>query len=346
MGIAIKNRSQLYLSITVNRTPPKNIQPSDEIFFKHEYEKTFPPVYLYELNNVNVSPEGIVFRNFEVFEPCLIDPTRKKNYNWKYIFSNKLQRKKIILPKNEKYILAFDEWSNGYFHWMCDVMPRLIALDNDLNNLKDYYLLLPENYNQPFIYDTLNIFDFKGICKIPSDSFCCVRNLVMPTHIAPTGNYNIEVMHELKNKLIDFYYKNDISLGDKIYISRKKAAYRYILNEEEVIEELNQWGFKVVYFEDYSFQEQVSICKNAKYLIGIIGANLINMMFMPIGGNVLLFNKANNTEDNCYFSLANVFRHSFLYQFCEYKDTKPGAYWNLIVDIKLLRKNLDVMFNN
>jgi hypothetical protein len=347
MGITIKNKNQIYPPVVVKRIPPKNLQVGDEIFFKHEYEKTFPPVYLYELSNGNVSPEGIVFKNFEVFEPCLVDKSRKKHYWFRYLTALYLKRKKITLPENEKYILAFDEWSNGYFHWMCDVMPRLIALKKHYKSLEDFCLLLPQNYVHPYIADTLKIFKFKGIFRIPLNSYCCnVKELIIPAHIAPTGNYNIEVMHHLRNELAESFNKNDLFLGDKIYVSRKKAAYRYILNEKEVIEELNQRGFNVVYFEDYSLQEQISICKNAKYLVGIIGANLVNMIFMPTGGTILLFNKKNNAEDNCYFSLANTFGHSFFYQFCEYEDTKPGAYWNLFVDIKLLKKNLAIIFNH
>ena len=84
--------------------------------------------------------------------------------------------------------------------------------------------------------------------------------------------------------------------------------------------------------------------KNAKYLIGIIGANLVNMMFMDPHSYVLQFTTQNNSGDNCYFSLANTFNINFLCQFCKYENNRHGAYWDLFIDLKILKQNLEIMF--
>ncbi len=332
----------LFPEITVKRQPPLNLKPGDEIYFQHEYEKKLPPVYLHQLSNVNVSSEGIIFNNkFKVFDPCLIDISRKKHYSYRYLLKNYLKRKKIILSENEKYVLAFDEWSNGYFHWMCDVLPRLIAVET---MLADSYVLLPEKFNAHFISEALKLFTYKGIQIIPDKHYVNTSSLIMPEHIATTGNYNPDVMLKIKNKIIAQYKNTSIQQCERIYISRKKAAYRHILNEEEVLNVLKPYNFKIIFFEDYSWGEQISIMKNAKFLIGVIGANLVNMIFMKPDSYVLQFTTQDNGYDNCYFSLANIFNINFLYQFCKYQDTKPGAYWNLNVDINTLKKNLEIMF--
>lgn len=339
MSFAIKNKKQLYPSITVNRIAPKNIQPGYEIFFKHEYEKILPPVCLYELNNVNISPEGIIFSDFEIFEPCLIDKSRKQFYTLKYLTKNYLCRKKIILQENEKYILVFDEWSNGYFHWMCDVLPRLMSIRDRLN---DCILLLPENYSHPFISDSLKIFGFKGIQKIPNNTYMHASKLIMPTHIAPTGNYNPEVMRLLRDDLCHHFETGNLSLGEKIYVSRKKAQYRSVLNEEEVMYELKAHGFKEVCFEDYSFHDQIQICRNARYLISIHGSNLANMLFLPPGGKVLEFRKQGDAANNAYYSLAGCLDLNYCYQLCEFEighPDRPNGF-NLRVNINLLKENI------
>lgn len=335
-----KSKIEILPAINVKRVAPKNLRPGDEKFFNHEYARSFPPIYLYTLKNIIVSPEGIAFKKLNIFEPSLLDISRKKIYNWKYLLGIIVKRKRNTLNKNDIYILAFDEWSGGYFHWMCDVLPRILAIDNQLHNC---ILLLPQRFSSTFIIETLKIFNLKGIQRIPNKSIVNIKTLLLPTHIAPTGNYNPAIMFNLRDRLINYYNRKDISFGDKIYISRKKAEYRYIINESEVENVIKKYGFKTIYFEDYTIMEQISIMRNTKYFVGIIGANLTNMMFMKEGGKVFLFNKNNNAADNCYFNLANVYNLHYYYQFCSYEDTRPGAYWNLYVDIDLFKNNLEKM---
>ena len=335
---------QLYPSITVNRTPPKNIQPGDEIFFKHEYEKTFPPVYLYELNNVNVSPEGIVFRNFEVFLPSLLNISRKAYYNWKYLLKVYF-KKRIKLKKTETYLLAFDEWSNGYFHWICDVLPKLVASKELLKNVT---ILVPEVINDTFYFETLNTFDVQNIIKIPQNSYLSVPKLIFMENIAPSGNYNSEIMISLQNHLLNYFkLSNDINIKsfERIYISRKNAIAKYIINENEVIKITEKYGFKTIYFEEYSLSQKIAIMENCKAVIGMHGANLTNILFMKPDGSLLELRKKGDGNNNAYYLLAVCLDLNYYYQQCEFENRHyehPNRF-DLFVDIRKLEENINKM---
>ncbi|MBC7864449.1 MAG: glycosyltransferase family 61 protein [Bacteroidia bacterium] len=337
----------LHPEINVKRNAPLNLVPENKFFFEHEFEKSFPPVYLYNLQNTNVSFEAVVFKNMQVFKPSLVYSWQVKDYNLIYLLKNYLKRKKHTLAKSGKYLLACDVWSNGYFHWMCDALPRLTI---SKNMHSDFTLLLPEGYNAPYIINSLKMFAFKEILLIKKDSYVRVPELALPGHVAPTGNFNPAIMSAIRNNFFELYKDCKFEHGEKIYISRRNANYRHILNEDEVLKVVEANGFKIVALEDYTHEEQISIMKHSRFVIGCIGAGMVNTLFMQKGGSVLEFREKGDGYNNAYFALTSAVGVNFLSQFCEcdrsrYSNTaiQNLVKFDLLVDIPELEKNIELM---
>lgn len=331
----------IYPEITVNRKPPLNLKPGDEKYFRHEYQKIFPPVRLWNFKNVNVTNEGIIFRGSKIFKQNLITAEYSNKYKiYKYLLAKYIKNKKIILNNDETYLLVYDSWSAGYFHWMCDVLPRLLSIKSIL---PECILLLPENYTESFISESLKIIGCNNIKIIPKNFCVKVPNLIVPEHIAPTGNYNPNVMAQLQNVFLGIntaQAKKDS--GKNIYVSRKKALYKKIINQEEVEIILKKYDFETIFFEDFSLKEQIEIASNAKFMIGLHGANMTNVLFMQPQSYILEFRKENDERNNAYYSLANSIGIHYLYQFCKFDNTKynhPNRF-DIWVDIKCLENNL------
>ena len=335
------NKKRLLQEKTITRLPPYNLIPEHQKCFAHEYQRTIPDVNLFELQNVNISTEGIVFKKLRVFAPALLHKSRKKKYGLKYLLKNYIKRKRLNLSRREKYILAFDEWSNGYFHWICDVLPRLVAAESYLS---DSYFLLPEKYNTPFIRGTLSAFSFKGIQVIPENSYAQAPSLIIPGHTAPTGNYYPEILLKVKEKLLRLC-KNNSGSGEKVYISRKKAAYRHIENEEQVIRTAEANGFATIFFEDHTIAEQIVIAASAKYMVGLHGAGLTNILFMNENTAVLELKHAGDKHNLSYYSLAAVQKIKYHYLFCEH-DGKNTRLSNIKVNIDSFQKAIDQLLSN
>jgi capsular polysaccharide biosynthesis protein len=64
---------------------------------------------------------------------------------------------------------------------------------------------------------------------------------------------------------------------EKVFISRKGT--RSLINESEVEQTLQAYGFKKYYFEDIPISEQWSVARNAKVIVGMHGAALSNLVF-------------------------------------------------------------------
>lgn len=64
---------------------------------------------------------------------------------------------------------------------------------------------------------------------------------------------------------------------ERVFISRKGT--RCLINESEIDQTLQEYGFEKFYFEDIPISEQWSVTKNAKVLVGLHGAALCSLVF-------------------------------------------------------------------
>ena len=340
----MSNQENSYQDSISIRKLPINFNQADSALFEREFKKDIPASKLVKLENVNVNPDGIIFRGNQIFlesfaSPKHLDAWLKPKAKLKFFLKNNLFRH--IEKINSEVFWFTDNWSVLYFHWMTDALPRLFTIREKTVNAT---LLLPGAYQEKkYITSSLSPFVFQEV-KFLNHIIRC-NTLQIPTHTAPTGNYNETLIRDLRSFYSDFYSRTySENIGDKVYISRGKAQKRKIKNEEECLAVLKEYDFKVVYFEDCSFEQQVKIALDARYLISNHGAGLTNMLFMKSGSSVFELRKKGDRSNNCYFSLASALNLRYFYQICDSEDPEEDAHTaNLIVDCKLLRKNIEQM---
>jgi capsular polysaccharide biosynthesis protein len=338
-----KTKEILYSKEQVERTPPANLKANDKFLFANSSPATLKEVHLYYYKNVNVTPEGIVFKGLKIDPDLLIYAKHKKMYNALYLLSSIFRRKKIKLAKQETYLLIFDYWSNSIFHWMCDALPRLEAMKE---KAKDCILLIPENYEYTYIHASLKAYKTKGVYRMPLNSYVKCKTLLAPDQITVSGEIRPQNLRSVRNTLLEYYqplFKHAFTQSN-IYISRNKAKYRKVINEEELIPLLIEYNFSIVYFEDLDFTEQVECCYHARNIISIHGANLTNIVFMKAKGNVLEFRKNNDPDNNYFYEIADSVGCNYYYQNCETIDNVPGYnFFDLKVDKTALEENIKLM---
>lgn len=66
-----------------------------------------------------------------------------------------------------------------------------------------------------------------------------------------------------------------------VYVSRADAAYRHVLNEDELVSALAGLGFEVVVPGRCSVREQIRAFSSAKLIVAVHGAALTNMVYAP-----------------------------------------------------------------
>ena len=120
----------------------------------------------------------------------------------------------------------------------------------------------------------------------------------------------------------------------KIFISRKKASHRKVINEDEIFNILEPLGFKRYFLEDLALLEQISLFKNATDIVAPHGAGLVNLIFANAGTRVIeLFQEH---EDDTYWYLSQVvgLKH-FCVKTTEFK--KGGGYTDTVIPLSFIK---------
>ena len=309
------------------------------MLFDHELQRAIPQSTLLNFKDIRVSSEGLLFKGTRIMPESFAFPEHLGEWKLrsvvKFFVTNYVLRHGRRVENEVLWIT--DYWSKGYFHWLADALTRLYVARDRIN---DVPLLLPAGYEQlDYVRPSLEAFGVGQVGFIGRDEVLECRSLLMPSHTAPSGHYNEEIIRSVREVLLSAY--GDSDRGEKIYISRKQAAKRRIVNEEEVTRVLSRFGFQTIYAEDLSFAQQVQVCSRARYIVSNHGAGLTNMLFMPEAGSVLELRHREDRINNCYFTLSSALNLNYFYQTCRPANEGPDPHTaDLVVDSEELEKNL------
>ena len=73
-----------------------------------------------------------------------------------------------------------------------------------------------------------------------------------------------------------------MSICEEHYLENKES-----INNKKKLSYLIKYGFSIIRLENYSIDEQINIFMNAKFIIGVHGAGLTNIIFSKPGTNVI-----------------------------------------------------------
>ncbi len=324
------------------RKLPVNFNSADEKLFQHELQKTIPASELLRLRDVRVSSEGLLFDGWKLLPHSFAYSSELKEWKRRtiarHVTRNYLFRRQRVVDSER--LLITDYWSTNYFHWLTDALSRLFLIQDRANTSP---LLLPASYeSKGHVTATLNAFGITNVDFIKTDEVVECRSLLTPTHAAPSGHYNDEVIRGVRSVLLKAFDRpGSQASGERIYLSRGRAAKRRLANEAGVIDLLHQHGFQTIHPEELSFDEQVRIFSRARYLVSNHGAGLTNMLFMPEGSRVLELRHEADYIRNWFFILSSALNLRYFYQTCAPQDHAADPHHaDVLVDLAKLEENL------
>lgn len=330
------------------RRLPVNLRQDDLPLFGRELEREIPPTELLEMRGVRISSGGFLYKGLKILPesfafPFLYDRWRARSV-LKFLVTNYLLRRTRKLEGRALWIT--DEWGGGYFHWLADSLTRLYTIREEARGMT---LLLPHLHaSLGFVLPSLAPFGLRDVRFIAPDETLLCERLVVPMHTAPSGHYDEEILCGVRRLLLEAYgAPPGTSEGERLYISRGRALKRRIANEDEVVAVVRGFGFRVVYAEDHTFEEQVEMASRARFFVSNHGAGLTNMLFVREGGRVLELRHQTDTVNNCYFTMASALGLEYFYQTCPSDDpTQDPHYAHLRVDPDALADNLRLMLGD
>ncbi len=212
--------------------------------------------------------------------------------------------------------IVHSNWSNGYYHWITESLPRSLKI---ITEFPDATIALPSKTYAPFV-ESLNAIGINKIAFFPDEKNVIVENPIISNCPSRFATTHPECLNNLVQRIRNNLGISASSIPSRIvYASRRKARGRKILNEAQLITKLHDFGIEEICFEDLTFRQQIEVLSETKILIGMHGAGLTNLIFMPTGGKVIEilpkrnsifdYNKMRGSfkHDSCYIRLASAF---------------------------------------
>jgi capsular polysaccharide biosynthesis protein len=275
------------------------------------YETTLPDTYVALLSSncvlgrsrfiINTSADLLAFHDeLSVY----LNDTR---VTIKDIGAKKVSKNSIFIGFKREFsahiasgIHLMHEYSHNYFHFVVEVLPRLLNVKQALVASNVPYLV-DENLHQNFLYllGRLNKED-RPVIYIKRNFLHKVDDLFFPSDTAqildcyeqnpdPAETYlPVSELAVIRNLLLSSNADcSKTARRRKIYLSRSRGL-RMIVNESELIQQLLSRGFEIISTEELSIDAQVALFHSAEVIVAPSGAALTNIIWCQRDCRVLV----------------------------------------------------------
>lgn len=202
-------------------------------------------------------------------------------------------------------------WSEEFFHWFADYLPRLRVLrEYEAQTGVRPTLLIPSN-PPTWLTDSLDRLGIDPARRVRwSGGRWSLDRLVVPSlprHTHPTTPpegyvHSPRGLRWVANRLLDDVSASDRpDIGRRLYVSRAHQSTRHVRNEADLLSVAEEFGFETVYPERWSLAEQLAAFAGADAVLGPHGAGLLNVIYADDAVLVELFGERTNS---CFFAIA------------------------------------------
>lgn len=193
----------------------------------------------------------------------------------------------------------------NYYHFLIDAIPKLYIID-EYEYLKGLPLIVRSlPINKPFFQYMLkkNIFNGRPIIELrKEDKWTHVKELYL---VRALRNNKESLLKTINYCMPEDKLRSDRKY-ERIYIKRSERTGRFILNCDEIENFLKKNNFVIINPDNCSFEEQIIVFRNSKYIIGAHGAGLTNLIFAYKNNPRILEISPNNRVTAFYYFLANT----------------------------------------
>jgi hypothetical protein len=199
-------------------------------------------------------------------------------------------------------------FSEGYAHWVLDTLPRLLALDSLPTD--DLQIIVSRPLAE-WHKESIALLGFEHVKFVALEDRCLqLETLYFPSYVGDPGNHHPQACRWLRERLVQGH--EPAQRNRRLYITRRSAERRRVLNEADLEPILSEHGFEIIEAEHLSFREQVYLFNQAEAIIGPHGAGLANVLFAPVGCKLLeLFDP--HHMNVMYYALADALGQEYWY---------------------------------
>ncbi len=285
-----------------------------------------------------LGPDNTLVADFGYYLPQA-DPGQRR---WSDVFNIKFWRSRWLMDMRFRRqlpaiarlkgsaALLNNPWCHNYYHWLLEVAPRVMLL-RQLGLDADWYVVdCTSGYQKQAL----------ELMGIPAER--CIQphyglhlradRLLRPSY---PGVTQCEMMADTIRSNVPEVA--GIPSSRRIYISRKTAAHRKLVNESELEQVLKAYGFESYSFDRVSFADQVRVMRSAECIVTVHGAALANLIFARPGTRVIEICPVGRYNVDCFPRISQKFGHHHL------SIMAPSTRYrqNLSVDLRDIQLSLE-----
>jgi hypothetical protein len=180
-------------------------------------------------------------------------------------------RSELLTPVQSRPESVIPFPSMPYYHWLLEIVPAALF---SLVAQPDSWLLLPTGAHK-YVTDLADMIApgrvtyASGVCRV-KECIVAARE-PLPGFVQRAEIERLRVSFSRSNLVGDW--------PTRIYVSRRKDAARPLANEREVEAAMRREGIAVVYTQDLSVLEQMSLFSSAELVVAPHGAGLTNLVW-------------------------------------------------------------------
>jgi capsular polysaccharide biosynthesis protein len=260
--------------------PAERVQPRAHPFERSDAAPTTAePAYLFELSDIDFRGRyggSVVTADDKLLADLSPEVWGVENHP---IFSQ------LRPPKSQRLtartaIAVTPEAPANYYHWIIDLLPRLALIKSATGSVDSFAQILVNGSRASYEQASMNALGVPGdkIRYVDANDRFQIENATIPSmdHFSKTiAPWKIKFLRALRESNPA---RSRIS-SKRIYISRRRAAVRRVLNEKDFERILRDAGFVLIEIESLSWPEQVALFSNAEVVLAPHGAALVNAAF-------------------------------------------------------------------
>ena len=171
----------------------------------------------------------------------------------------------------------------NYYHWLIDSLPRLQLLKKTGFWAEIDYFLVYDSQRR-FVADSLRALGIRPeqVLDLRTHRHLVADRLLVTSAVRGAGTHTPQwacsfLRQELRAAIAPQAF------SPYVYLSRRDAPARHVLNEPEVEALLRPYGFETHVLGNYSFGQQLALFAGARAVVAPTGAGLANLVFAPAG---------------------------------------------------------------
>jgi len=224
-------------------------------------------------------------------------------------------------------------WLNNYYMWHVGYVTNVLRA---IQEGFEHELVMPESsLMKSYVRESLDLLNLKPKMEIGPT---CPHLRFKKLSIVQDFPYRGEQVKRFRNAIGT---ATSAAAHRLVYISRRNANFRRVLNEDAVCAKFASRGWEVRCMEEHTYREQVQLMCEAKALAGMQGAGFANMLFMPAGSHVLEFSMVPSAN---FYALASALEHHYwLHETPRAGKSQRLLYDHTTIDLSRLSRDLDLI---